>query len=254
MAANLTSGYSDGNFNAAGDLGTWLPPAKQDGGGRGAGSVGQFHTIVGSESGPCRGKLCPAHVQTWLDGPDGLKLTANASAIFNDTPPSFLATTGCGAAAGGNAHGAACWLSSPSQTVIRDANGSLLLSVYGYAADGKTICGGGTKLCSTIAFFASSDGVTWVYRSRIDATAAMAAPDPRRHGHSSKDLVGPGQASLALLGDGRVMVSFRIGFGTPGNESTISPVVLGGNQGLNLWQAYSTDSGGERGVFHRAPV
>ena len=88
----------------------------------------------------------------------------------------------------------------------------------------------------------------------------MSAPDPR-HGHSSKDIEGSGQASLALLGDGRIMTVFRLGPGTSGaNESTISPLYPGGNQGLNLWKAYSTDSGatwttpiavtGCRGVRH----
>jgi hypothetical protein len=246
VMANITSGYSDGNFNAATDLGTWLPPAatKTPNLSSGPSAAGEFHTIVGSESGPCRGGLCPSYVQTWEDGPAGLKLAANASASFSGTPPEFLATTGCAAAAGGNPHGASCWLSSPSQTVIRDANGSLLLSAYGYAADGKMLCGGGAKLCSAIAFFSSSDdGLTWKYRSRIDATAAMAAPD-KRHGHSSIDIEGPGQASLVLLGDGRVMVSFRLGGPMAGgNESTIGPYFPGGNQGLNLWQAYSSDAG-----------
>ena len=43
------------------------------------------------------------------------------------------------------------------------------------------ICRGGTKLCSTIAFFRSdNEGLRWDFVSRIDATAAMVLPRPQR--------------------------------------------------------------------------
>ena len=272
------SNVAGDNENHPGDLGTFLPRTTSL---RGLGAPGQFATLAGVRVGPNSAAGTErAVLQTWVDDADGLKLTGNASATFQATPgvpplslslpPSlplsyiagckavgFLASTGCEGAAGSDG---GCWLSSPSQTIIRTRNGSLLLSRYGYAADGRKMCGGGAKLCSTVTFYGSADGKAWRYVSRIDATAAMAAPDPR-HGHSSKDIHGPGQASLALLGDGRVMAVFRLGPGTgTDNESMISPFFPGGNQGLNLWKAYSADSGatwtapvavtGCRGVRH----
>ena len=226
-----TGGGSDDGLAAPGGLGVRLPPRNGS-----AAAAGTFTTIAGLSG------ASTAVLQTWEDGGAGLKLTGNKSATFRGTPPAFSS------------------LSGPSQTVIRTANGSLLLSRFGVASDGKPLCGGGGKPCSSLAFFGSDDeGQSWGYLSRIDASAAMAAPDPR-HGHSGKDIEGPGQASLALLGDGRVLAAFRLGPGTVGNESTISPYYPGGNQGMNLWKAYSSDGGsswtapvamlGCRGVRH----
>ena len=59
VVANISSGYATHNFNGAGDLGTWLPPLKN------TAPVGTFQTVVGSDSRPCRGALCPAFVLTW---------------------------------------------------------------------------------------------------------------------------------------------------------------------------------------------
>ena len=226
---NVTTGGSDDDLAAPGGLGVRLPPLNSS-------AAGTFTTIAGLSG------ASTAVLQTWQDSGAGLKLTANKSATFRGTPPAFSS------------------LSGPSQTVIRTANGSLLLSRFGVASGGKALCGGGGKPCSSLAFFGSDDeGQSWGYLSRIDASAAMAAPDPR-HGHSGTNIEGPGQASLALLGDGRVLTAFRLGPGTVGNESTISPYYPGGNQGMNLWKAYSSDGGsswtapvamlGCRGVRH----
>ena len=133
---------------------------------------------------------------------------------------------------------------------VRAADGSLLLSAYGHAADGAKLCGGGTELCSTVAFYRSADdGLTWTYTSRIDGLAAMVAHDKRGQ-HSDPSATGPAQASLALLGNGSLITAFRISAGSPGvfaNESQIGPFFPGGNQGMNVrappppahWQSQS---------------
>ena len=91
-------------------------------------------------------------------------------------------------------------------------------------------------------------GATWKYASRIDATANMTAPDDR-HGRSGPHIEGPSQASMALLPDGRVMAAFTLLTGE-GADATINSTAAivrgnpGGNQGTNLWNAYSSDGGG----------
>lgn len=84
-------------------------------------STGQFETLVGAGG----SKL---QKQTWLDDEsDGaLKLVKNASVALLGTPASFLA--------------ADSWISSPTQTIIRTSNNSLLLSVYAECSLSPTSC------------------------------------------------------------------------------------------------------------------
>ena len=49
-----------------------------------------------------------------------------------------------------------------------------------------------------------------------------------------------GQASMAVIGDGRLLAVFRVNGDGPtatSNTSTIEPFYQGGNQGMNVWQA-----------------
>ena len=227
----------DGRRCAPVHAGTHVPPASKSG--AGAPPPGQFTTIVGTSSRRCKGALCPARLQTWVDGPGGLVVTANASVTFIGTPAAFLAS-GCNGVT--DPAGSGCWLSSPSQTILRTGDGNLLLSMYGYALDSKPLCAGG-KRCYSTAFYTSNDnGLTWTYASRVDATANMTAVD-KHGGRSSPDIVGPSQASMALLEDGRVMAAFRLigdGATSTSNTSNIMPIWVGGNLGINIWVAYVT--------------
>ena len=96
---NVSSGTADSNFNGHGDLGTFLPPKatnKSTGSAAAAAQAaapGEFNTLVAAG-------LRQGSRQTWLDGPSGLKVTANASVSFAGTPSGLN-------------------LSSPSQTIVR---------------------------------------------------------------------------------------------------------------------------------------
>ena len=127
-------------------MGTLVPAATHN---TTASPAGQFNTLVGVGSNGCKrsgNALCPAYLLTWLDGHDGLKVVKNTTITMTSTPTSFLAPNS--------------WISSPTQTIIRTANNSLLLAVYGKVSDGKMICSGGKKLCYTTAFYGSSDDGT----------------------------------------------------------------------------------------------
>ena len=100
---------------------------------------------------------------------------------------------------------------------MRTADGTLLLAVYGYAADGYK---NGSLLTS--AYFSSdSEGLAWRYASRIDVTEAM-QPEEKKAGE------GPGEPGLVTLADGRVLTALR---------------VQGGAASGVLWMAYSITSG-----------
>lgn len=214
VTKTLSHGTS-GNFNGYGDLGTAVPspPAR-------VGKVappGHFDTIVGCND--CIGGAlqAPAFLQTWADGDDGnLTVVRNVSVRFVDSPATFDKGENCPITDNGPAR--ACGFETPSQTIIRTADGTLLLAAYGYASDSKRLCRDGKaapRLCYTTAFYRSGDGgITWRYASRLDQTPRMPSA-----------VQGPCEPTLALLADGRVLVVFRL------------------DSGIVLWKAYSPDGG-----------
>ena len=187
---------TSGNFNGYDDLGTWVPAPK------GAPArPGCFDTIVGcNDCGSMRGGeggalSRPAFLQTWCETSDSLRLTANVTSTFRGIP-------------------ARTNLSTPSQTIVRTADGHLLLAAYGHTP--RTAPPQFTKYI--VAFFRSSDqGRSWEYASQIGVTPTM----PSR-------IVGPSEPSMATLADGRVLAVFRL---------------EGGSVHTPLWKAYSSDHG-----------
>jgi hypothetical protein len=107
-------------------------------------------------------------------------------------------------------------MSTPDQSIVRTADGNLLMAFYGHAADGHKR---GTLY--TTAFYTSPDGLAWTYASRVDVTPAMVA-EPHGAGE------GPCEPSMVTLADGRVLAAFRLSGGIP------------------LWLAYSSDNGKTR--------
>jgi hypothetical protein len=198
VTKKLGAGTS-GNFNGYGDLGTWVPPPQR----RTESTPGKFQTIVGcNDCEDAGGSLMePAFLQTWMDDGGTLKLMENISITYKHVPPSFTAKMAC--------HGGTkpCGFSTPDQSIIRTSDDSLLMALYGHAADGFK----GGSLYTTI-YFTSTDGLTWTYASRIDVTPAMTKPGE-----------GPCEPSLVRLKDGRVLTALRLEGGIP------------------LWMAYSSD-------------
>jgi hypothetical protein len=180
---------TSGNFNGYGDLGTWVP------GRNGQQPAGTFQTIVGCNDcgsvgrGGGSGSLSrPAFLQTWVDSNDGmLTLAANRSIRFVNIPANYS-------------------LSTPSQTIVRTADGNLLLAAYGHQPH--------DSLYVTAFFISSDEGLSWAYTSLINKSPYM-----------PKKTQGICEPTMATLADGRVLVAFRIDSGKP------------------LWKAYSGDHG-----------
>ena len=151
MTKRIGAGTS-GNFNGYGDLGSWVPPKK------GAKATpGEFKAIVGCNDcqDPGWALTEPAFLQTWADDGTSLKLTKNVSISFSGSPAAFVAK-GFG---------------FQPDDVVRTKDGSLLMSLYGYARDGPA------ARKYTTAFYASMDeGITWTYASRVDVTKDMTKP------------------------------------------------------------------------------
>lgn len=163
---------------------------------------GQFNTIVACNDCLVPGGSVdqPAFLQTWIDTGRTLALVANKSATFSGTPDSFRVNT-------------STWLASPSQTIVRTADGELLLAMYGHAADSGQACG--SRGCySTVFFKSKNNGLEWQYTSRIDQTSAMPFPSE-----------GPCEPSIVVLDDGTVLSVFRL------------------DGGVQLWGARSHDNG-----------
>jgi hypothetical protein len=227
---NVSAGTAADNFNGPGDLGT-LVPARPENVGAAAAATGRFDVLVQcSVHGSGLAALSTMCKQTWVDSATaGLSMVANTTVRFTGLPATFTA------------------VSTPSQTIVRlgaERNHTLLLAVYGFATDGPAICSGGSQRCFTTAFFGSADdGLSWSFASRLEATPAMVAPADR-HGRSTAAATGPSQASMAVLGDGRVLAVFSIiGDGLGAGSAAISGFLPGGNDGITLWKAYSADGG-----------
>ena len=146
---------------------------------------GRFQTIVGCND--CRGGSLryPSYLQTWHDDGTTLTLQRNATIRFAGTPAAYSADTGCpGSYAPPPPPGAdqaqsegtsqMCGLRTPSQSIIRTTDGNLLMAFYGHAASKEMLCAGGKQVCMSLAFYTSADdGLSWVYASRVERTAAM---------------------------------------------------------------------------------
>ena len=194
---------TSGNFNGYGDLGSWVPPRK------GAQTPpGQFQAIVGCNNCFSKGGgslVQPAYLQTWQDDGITLSLQKSVPIAYRDTPAAFTGMCKYGG-------GAPCGFSTPDQSIVRTADGGLLMALYGYAADGYK-----NGSLYTTAFYSSSDGgMTWSFASRVDVTPAMVSAGAGE---------GPCEPTMATLADGRVLAAFRLQGGRP------------------LWLAYSSDNG-----------
>jgi len=194
---------TSGNFNGFGDLGSWVPPRK-------AARLppGEFQAIVGCNNCFSKGGgslVEPAYLQTWVDNGSSLVLTNSVRIVYRDTPAAFRGT--CAYDGGGP-----CGFSTPDQSIVRMSDSSLLMALYGHAADGYK----NGSLYTTAFYSSSDDGLTWRYASRIDVTPAMLT------GGAGE---GPCEPTMATLADGRVLAAFRLeGY-------------------LPLWLAYSSDNG-----------
>ena len=202
LVKKLQDGTS-GNFNGYGDLGTWVPSKA------GQSVPGVFSTIVGCNGCPRVHKASswdfPAYLQTWKDNGTALTLIGNESISFTGAPSSFSSKEQCG--------GHVCGFSTPSQTIVRTANGELLLAVYGHASDGWK----NGSLYTTAYFSSADDGLHWRYASRIDVTTSTPPT------HTGEE--GPCEPSMAVLADGRVLTALRHASDQP------------------LWMAYSSNNG-----------
>jgi hypothetical protein len=196
---------TSGNFNGYEDLGSWVPTkvgAKT--------TPGQFQSIVGCNNCYSKGGgslVQPAFLQTWVDNGSSLALAKNESITYKNTP---AALTGHCA----YKKGTPCGFSTPDQSIIRTSDASLLMALYGHAADGYK----NGILYTTVFYSSSDDGLTWTYTSRVDVTPAMIAS---KGGPGE----GPCEPTMVTLPDGRVLAAFRLGGGHP------------------LWLAYSSDNG-----------
>ena len=158
--------------------------------------------------------------QTLVDNNGDLRIEHRHQAVSFSKSAAFDGTKQCGKDFRNVSVPCALW--GPSESIVKLVDGTYLASFYGFVdnctATRCVLSANETGTTYSVAFFRSlgNGGMRWSYTSRIDATAAMARANPTQ-------MEGPCEASMVVLGDGSVLVVFRV------------------QSGAALWQAYSRD-------------
>ena len=202
---------TSGTFNGYGATpGTFVVPAAVE-------TPGQFNTLVACNDCPrgTGGSVAkPIYLLTWKESSTaGLRIVRNQTTNFTGTPDEFSGKYKCGIGANWKD---TCGLRGPSPSILRLRDGHSLLAFYGIGKDAPRC---GAALCRTVALFqGDASGTHWSYLSRVDQTSNMPAGP------------GPSESSMAELADGRILMVFRVGVGSP------------------LWKVYSGDGGKTWGI------